>query len=508
MAGLGMVYIVGAGPAGEDYLTCRGRYLLGQAEALVYDALVDPSLLSLSSRSCEVFEVGKRGGQANLPQTAINDLLVRLGGEGRRVVRLKSGDPFIFGRTTAEIQALQAAGCPFEVVPGVSSALAAPLLAGIHLTDPVWSHGFGVVSAHDPDLLDWAGLARLQTLVVLMGSQHLEEIIQRLQHQGCRSDWPVAVIRWAGQAQQQVWEGTLVSIRQVTRGQTLAPCVMVFGEVVKLRHYLVAPDPSSLPLQDKTVLITRASGQSSPFAQLLTAAGARVLELPALEIRPPSSWQGADRAIASLDQYDWLILTSANAVQSFLDRLLTQGKDLRALAGLQLAVVGSKTAAVLEQRGLRPDVIPPEFVADALLDHFPMPVAGQRLLFPRVESGGRDVLVQGFTAQGATVTEVAVYESGCPLVPDPTALAALAAGQVDVITFASSKTVTHTGQLLQQGLGADWLDYLRGVEIAAIGPQTAATCRQILGRVDIQPQDYTLEALTEALVTWASGSSA
>jgi uroporphyrinogen III methyltransferase/synthase len=365
-----------------------------------------------------------------------------------------------------------------------------------------------VVSAHDPDLLDWAGLARLQTLVVLMGSQHLEEIIQRLQHQGCRSDWPVAVIRWAGQAQQQVWEGTLVSIRQVTRGQTLAPCVMVFGEVVKLRHYLVAPDPYSLPLQDKTVLITRASGQSSPFAQLLTAAGARVLELPALEIRPPSSWQGADRAIASLDQYDWLILTSANAVQGFLDRLLTQGKDLRALAGLQLAVVGSKTAAVLEQRGLRPDVIPPEFVADALLDHFPMPVAGQRLLFPRVESGGRDVLVQGFTAQGATVTEVAVYESGCPLVPDPTALAALAAGQVEVITFASSKTVTHTGQLLQQGLGADWLDYLRGVAIAAIGPQTAATCRQILGRVDIQPQDYTLEALTEALVTWASGSSA
>jgi len=195
-------------------------------------------------------------------------------------------------------------------------------------------------------------------------------------------------------------------------------------------------------------------------------------------------------------------------VQGFLDRLLTQGKDLRALAHLQLAVVGSKTAAVLEQRGLRPDLIPPEFVADALLRHFPTPVAGQRLLFPRVESGGRDVLVQGFTAQGATVTEVAVYESGCPLAPDPTALAALAAGRVDVISFASSKTVTHTGQLLQQGLGADWRDHLQGVAIAAIGPQTAATCVQILGRVDIQPQDYTLEALTEALILWASGSSA
>lgn len=508
MAASGMVYIVGAGPAGEDYLTCRGRQLLQQAETLVHDALVDSSLLSLLPPSCQVFEVGKRGGQASFSQTAINDLLVDLCRQGRRVVRLKSGDPFIFGRTTAEIQALQEAGYPFEVVPGVSSALAAPLLAGIPLTDPVWSHGFGVVSAHDPDLLDWAGLARLPTLVVLMGSQHLEEILQRLQHQGCRGDWPVAVIRWAGQTQQQVWEGTLVSIRQITRGQALAPCVMVFGEVVKLRHYLLAADPASLPLRGKTVLITRAAGQSSSFAQLLMAAGAQVLELPALEIRPPSSWQGADRAIADLTQYDWLILTSANAVQGFLDRLLSQGKDLRALAHLQLAVVGNKTAAVLEQRGLRPDLIPPEFVADALLRHFPKPVAGQRLLFPRVESGGRDVLVQGFTAQGATVTEVAVYESGCPLAPDPTALAALAAGRVDVISFASSKTVTHTGQLLHQGLGADWRNHLQGVAIAAIGPQTAATCDQILGRVDIQPQDYTLEALTEALILWASGSSA
>ncbi|MFM7220945.1 MAG: uroporphyrinogen-III C-methyltransferase, partial [Nodosilinea sp.] len=209
MATSGMVYIVGAGPAGEDYLTCRGRHLLGQAEALVHDALVDPSLVSLLPPTCEVFEVGKRGGQASFSQIAINDLLVNLCQQGRRVVRLKSGDPFIFGRTTAEIQALQEAGCPFEVVPGVSSALAAPLLAGIPLTDPVWSHGFGVFSAHDPDLLDWAGLARLPTMVVLMGGQHLEEILQRLQHQGCRSDWPVAVIRWAGQAQQQVWEGTL-----------------------------------------------------------------------------------------------------------------------------------------------------------------------------------------------------------------------------------------------------------------------------------------------------------
>jgi uroporphyrinogen III methyltransferase/synthase len=459
--------------------------------------------------------MGKRGGQPSPPQAEITQLLVKLSQSGRSVVRLKSGDPFIFGRTAAEIQALNEAGCPVEVVPGISSALAAPLLAGIPLTDPVWSHGFGVFTAHNPDLLDWPTLARLHTLVVLMGRRHLEEIIQRLRQNGCRGDMPVAIIRWGGHPQQQVWEGTLLTIRLVTRGETLSPCVIVFGEVVRLRRYLeVSQNPKSkvqnpnpsLPLTQKTILITRATEQSSAFADLLSAQGATVVDLPALEIRPPSTWAGLDGAIAALPTFHWLILSSANAVNFFVDRLLDQGRDLRALSTLKIAVVGRKTAAVLRKRGLLPDFIPPDFVADSMVVHFPEAVAGQRLLFPRVESGGREVLVQEFTAAGAEVVEVAAYESGCPESPDAEALKALKQGQVDVITFASSKTVTHTAQLLEQGLGASWREVLNGVAIASIGPKTSDSCRELLGRVDIEPAEYTLDGLTEAIAAWASAS--
>lgn len=515
----GTVYIVGAGPGSIDYLTLRGRDLLQRAECLVYDALVDEGLLGLLPKGCDRIDVGKRGGQPSPPQAEITQLLVKLALEGRQVVRLKSGDPFIFGRTAAEVQALNEAGCPVEVVPGVSSALAAPLLAGIPLTDPVWSHGFGVFTAHDPDLLDWPTLARLHTLVLLMGSRHLEEIVHRLRQNGCRGDMPVAIIRWGGHSQQQVWEGTVLTIRQVTRGETLSPCVIVFGEVVRLRRYLVASEPIQkskvktqnpsppYPLSQKTILITRAAEQSSAFADLLMAQGATVVDLPALEMRSPSSWDGLDGAIAALPTFSWLILSSANAVNFFVDRLLERGKDLRALSGLKIAVVGRKTAAMLRKRGLVPDFIPPDFVADSLVDHFPEAVAGQRLLFPRVESGGREVLVQSFTTAGAEVVEVAAYESGCPEFADPEALAALKQGRVDVITFASSKTVVHTAQLLEQGLGSQWRSLLDRVAIASIGPKTSDSCRDILGRVDIEPVEYTLDGLTEAIATWASASS-
>ncbi|MBD2112083.1 MULTISPECIES: uroporphyrinogen-III C-methyltransferase [Cyanophyceae] len=537
----GTVYIVGAGPGSLDYLTVRGYTLLQRAECLVYDALLDEALLALLPEGCDRINVGKRGGQPSTAQTDINQLLVKLALEGRQVVRLKSGDPFIFGRTAAEVQALREAGCPVEVVPGVSSALAAPLLAGIPLTDPVWSHGFGVFTAHDLDLLDWPTLARLRTLVLLMGSRHLEEIVHRLRQNGCRGDMPVAIIRWGGHPQQQVWEGSLLTICQATRGETLSPCVTVFGEVVRLRPYLAsgkqptqdskskiqhsgespgavhcfvnAPYASHhpitpLPLTQKTILITRAAEQSSAFADLLITQGATVIDLPALEMRSPSSWAGLDEVIAALPTFSWLILSSANAVNFFVDRLLEQGKDLRALSSLKIAVVGRKTAAVLRQRGLVPDFIPPDFVADSLVGHFPEAVAGQRLLFPRVESGGREVLVQEFTAAGAEVVEVAAYESGCPEFADPNALTALKSGNVDVITFASSKTVVHTAQLLEQGLGADWREVLKGVAIASIGPKTSDSCRELLGRVDIEPAEYTLDGLTEAIVTWASALSA
>lgn len=237
---VGKVYIVGAGPGGPDYLTLRAYRLLTQAEVLVHDALVDADLLGFLPTHCEQIDVGKRGGSPSPSQEDIDRLLVQRCQAGKQVVRLKSGDPFIFGRTISEIQALKEAGCAFEVVPGLSSALAAPLLAGIPLTDAVWSHGFMVITAHDIDLHDWRSLAPIQTLVILMGGRNLPELVHRLRTCGKRAETPVAIIRWAGQAQQQVWEGTLLNIVHLTRGEPLSPCVIVIGEVVGLRRYLQA----------------------------------------------------------------------------------------------------------------------------------------------------------------------------------------------------------------------------------------------------------------------------
>lgn len=234
----GKVYLVGSGPGSVAYLTLRAHQLLGRAEVLVYDALVDGELLTLPPASCRRFDVGKRGGQPSMSQAMINQLLVEQCQQGKQVVRLKSGDPFIFGRSAAEIQALRAAGCAFEVVPGLSSALTAPLLAGIPLTDPVLSRCFAVLSAHEPDALDWETLTQLETLVILMGGRYLAEIVAQLQRYGRSPQTPIAVIQWAGQPRQQIWLGTLADILDKTREQILSPCVITIGEVVGLQPYL------------------------------------------------------------------------------------------------------------------------------------------------------------------------------------------------------------------------------------------------------------------------------
>ncbi|HEY9847325.1 MAG TPA: uroporphyrinogen-III C-methyltransferase, partial [Candidatus Caenarcaniphilales bacterium] len=307
MAHKGKVYLIGAGPGAVAYLTVQAYQLLRQAEVIVYDALVDPRILELAPESCLRLDVGKRGGQPSPAQGAIDRLLVAQCQQQKRVVRLKSGDPFIYGRALSEIQALHRAGCEFEVVPGLSSALAAPLLAGIPLTDPNLSPGFAVFSAHDPAALDWQSLAQLDTLVLLMGGQHLPEIVAQLQQQGRSPQFPIAVIRRGGWADQQVWRGCLNDIIAQTAGQALSPAVIVIGEVVQVQLPTVAQEqamppllhippwqamlPSSAaqparalasqeiqplqgPLAGKTILVTRAAGQSPEFSDRLQQQGA------------------------------------------------------------------------------------------------------------------------------------------------------------------------------------------------------------------------------------------
>ena len=264
-----------------------------------------------------------------------------------------------------------------------------------------------------------------------------------------------------------------------------------------------------LSLKGKTILVTRSAGQSSKFRELLEKEGAEVMEMPALVITPPSSWQELDEAIANLSNFDWLILTSANGVNYFFERLLSQGQDSSALAQLKIAVVGKKTAASLQKFSLKADFIPPNFVADSLVEKFPEQLPGKKILFPRVESGGREILIKELTEKGSIVTEVAAYQSQCPAQIEPLAKDALMRQKIDIITFASSKTVKHFVQLFEQDLVTDSgnskdINYqLQDICIASIGPQTSLTCHQLLGRVDLEAKEYTLEGLTEVILDWA-----
>ncbi len=501
----GKVYLVGAGIGGEEYLTVRGKQLLNTAEVLIYDALVNEKLLKLVPQDCLKIYVGKRGGQLSTSQAEINQLLVAYCLQDKQVVRLKSGDPFIFGRANEEIAALQQANCDFEIIPGISSALAAPLLAGIPLTDKNLSRCFVVVSGHQPEQLNWSALSGVDTIVILMGGRSLAQIIQHLIANGRSPNESIAIIRHCGSLQQQVFWGTLSDIVEKTAARSLSPVVMVIGKVVQLSNQ-DSPQVTAMPLANKTILVTRAAEQSSKFTTLLQQQGATVIEMPALAIAPPSSWTALDQAIANLSQFQWLILTSANGVDYFFNRLTTLGYDARALGGVKIAVVGRKTAAVLQTRQLNPDFIPPNFIADSLVANFPEDLTGQKVLFPRVETGGREILVQELTSQGASVIEVAAYQSKCPEQIAPLAWQALQQQRIDIVTFASSKTVQNFDQLLQQQASlAEIKLILANVCLASIGPQTSKTCQELLGRIDLEASEYTLEGLTQVITNYKFG---
>ncbi len=519
-----VVYLLGCGCGTVDYLTVRGYELLKRADVVVFDALIDQDLLDLLPLDCDRIDVGKRGGKPSLKQSEIDQILVNACVGKACTIRLKTGDPFIFGRTTSEIQALRDAGIHYEVIPGISSAIAAPLFASIPLTDAVLSRSFTVLSAHEPETIDWSIFAPLDTLVILMGARSLPQIVSALVHQDRSTETAIGIIRWAGQPEQQVWVGTLGNIVQITKGESLSPCIIVIGEVVRLREFLLPLDTvkASLerssnpgldselrdnsaaliikPLTSHTILVTRSVEQSTTFSNLLIEQGAKIVEMPTLEILPPSDWGELDRSISEIQAYDWLILTSANAVDYFFDRFISQGQDLRTLATCKFAVVGKKTAKFLNARGFTPDFTPPEFVADSLIDHFPTPIAGLKLLFPRVESGGRELLVKSFSNAGATVCEVAAYQSSCPTTANSIAIEALKLGQITIVTFASSKTAQHFYQLVQSSIGPDWSQILKNVCIASIGPQTSKTCQELFGRVDVEAAEYTLEGLVDGIV--------
>ena len=502
MSGVGRVTLVGAGPGDPGLLTLRGADALRSADAVVYDALASTELLALAPAHAERIDVGKRGHDApTRSQGDINALLLRLAREGKTVVRLKGGDPFVFGRGGEECSALAAAGIPFEVVPGVSSVIGALAYAGIPITDRRHSASFAVVTGHkDPSRVSeetrWRELATAaDTLVILMGMRNLEHIVQRIVEGGRSPTTPAAAVMEGTLPGQRVVEAPLAELpRRVSEAGLGAPAVVVVGEVATLRETLAWYEKR--PLFGRRVLVTRAEDQADEMVAALRAAGAEAIVTPMIRIAPPASFAETDAALARLPDYDVLLLTSVNAIRRLAARAEEQGVSLGDLDARVLCV-GPKTAEATLAQGLPVHALPGErFDAEGLLELIARELEprDKRILFPRAERA-RAVLLDGLRAAGAEVDAVSVYRT-VPADADAAALRArLVSGEIDVLTFTSPSTVHNFCALLDPNARAA----AESAVIAAIGPVTAKALRKEGLEPSVVPERASAPDLVAAL---------
>ena len=499
----GKVYLVGAGPGDPGLLTLKGKECLEAADVVLYDYLANPVLLQYAPAKAERIYVGRRGRGQYQDQADINRVLIERAKEGNVVVRLKGGDPFVFGRGGEEAEAVAAAEVDFEVVPGVTAAVAVPAYAGIPVTHRTLASTVTFVTGHeDPTkpvaLLEWPKLASTSgTLVFMMGMKNLPSIVRQLLSEGRPSDTPVAAIRWGTRADQQTIVGTLGDVVEKAEAAHLEPpTVIVVGEVVRLRRQLNWFETK--PLFGKRVVLTRAQEQAREFSQLLAAYGAEPVEVPTIQIVPPVSWQAIDDALTCLSVYRWLIFTSVNGVRPFMDRLHAAGKDARALANLRLCAIGPRTAQELETYGLITDVVPTEFQAEGVIAALAQGgIRGSRILIPRAEVA-REILPEQLRKLGATVDVVPVYRTIAPAVDVDSLTQQFHDGQVAAVTFTSSSTVRNFVEVFG---GRDAVrPLLAGVVVACIGPITASTAEEYGLTVTVMPAENTVPALAEAIV--------
>ncbi len=499
----GKVSLIGAGPGDPGLLTLKGLERLRQADVIVYDALINPVLLDWAKPHVPKIFVGKRGQQHAREQSEINDLLVRQALRGRRVARLKGGDPLVFGRGGEEAMVLHDHGIPFEIIPGVSSASGAPAYAGIPLTDRRAGSMVTLVTGHEGRgkaiaPVDWAGISRQSTLVIFMGLEQLPVITQRLITALWPPKTPVAIIRWGSTPQQVVVEGTLETIAdKADAAELTSPVLIVIGKVVGLRKKIRWFDLQ--PLFGKKIVITRAAEQAQEFASLLEDQGAEVIPFPTIQIVPPKSYDPLDQAIRHIDRYHWIVFTSVNGVKGFFERLETLGRDIRDLQGARLGAIGPKTSAQLTQRGLRVDAFPAEYRAEALADVIG-DVKGQSVLLARAEEA-RDVLPKTLEERGARVQVVPVYRTIKARRMASAVKKRLLDGEIDVVTFTSSSTVDG---FLQHFTAAQRRRLFQKTRAAAIGPITAATLRTYGIRPAIRASRYTIDALAKAIAKYFS----
>jgi uroporphyrinogen III methyltransferase/synthase len=505
---LGKVYLVGAGPGDPGLITVKGLQLLSRAEVVVYDYLASKKLLKHVPKEAEFIYAGKKGGGHHAhTQDEINQMLVDHARAGKMVVRLKGGDPFIFGRGGEEIEKIVEAGIPFEVVPGVTSATAAATYAGIPITHRGYTASVAFVTGHeDPTKKDstiaWDKLATaVGTLVFYMGIKNLPSISEKLIANGRDPKTPVAVIRWASTPEQHSVYGTLEDIADIVHREDIKPpAIVVVGDVVTLREKIDWFEKR--PLFRKRILVTRTREQASELIARLEDLGADCVEGATISIEPPDSWEDLDRALAEMETYQWVLFTSINAIQFFFKRLHEKGMDARALKGPKLGVVGKATAEYLLQFGLKADLLPEEFTGEGLAKSLVHEgISGSRILIPRALKA-REILPEILQQAGAEVSVVPVYQNKRPEGHEEELRTLFENHAIDMITFTSSSTVTNFLHMLNAGSEEKLKELLEGVKIAAIGPITAETIRKNNLQIDVQPETYTIPDLVESILTY------
>ena len=492
MATPGKVYLIGAGPGDPGLLTLKGRAILERADCVVYDFLAAAELLRYCRPETEKIFAGKRGGGPRRPQDEITQILIEKARQGALVARLKGGDPFVFGRGGEEALALVKAGIPFEVVPGVTSGIAAPAYAGIPVTHREFTSSVSFVAGHEDFPPDISELDR-GTLVFFMGTRKLSQIASSLIAQGRSPQEPAAVIHWGSRPSQQVVTGPLGEIAARSANLT-PPTVLVVGDVVSLRDQLGWFE--KLPLFGKRIVITRSREQAEVLRDALMELGAEVIEIPTIVIRDPASWAPLDQTLGRLNEFEFLLVTSANGVRNFMSRLKLSGRDARDLKGLRIGAIGPVTAAEFDRYGISVDFVPKEYRAEGLLEALKSEdIRGKGFLIPRAKVA-RDLVPRALEERGARVEVVEAYETVPP---------AYAAGELeglltpppDAITFTSSSTASNFAKLFA---GKPLSQVLSGTTVASIGPITSDTVRKLGLEVSIEAVESTIPGLVRALV--------
>lgn len=497
-----MVYLVGAGPGDPKLITLKGLECIQKAQVVVYDRLVSPRLLSHVRPDAELIYAGKSPDKHTFKQDEINRILVEKAKEGKVVTRLKGGDPFVFGRGGEEALTLQENGIPFEVVPGITSAIAVPAYAGIPVTHRGLASNLTIVTGNeDPaknnSSIAWETIAPDKgTTVFLMGMRNLPLIVAKLLDHGKPAATPVAVISWGTRTEQRTVVGTLDNIvEKVAQAKIRHPAIIVVGQVVNLRDKLRWVEKK--PLFGKRVVITRARSQASTLAQKVETLGGEPFEFPVIDIAEPLDYAPMDEAISNIHSYNWIIFTSVNGVISFFKRLRFLGKDIRELQGIRISAIGPKTREEIEKYGLFVDYVPDEYRAEAVIEGLgAQEVRGKRILLPRADIA-RKILPQELSRMGAQVNEVTAYRTVRGKGDVRLMEAMLVEGTAHIITFTSSSTVRNFVDMLGREKAGR---LLRDITVACIGPVTAETATQLGLHVDVLAEEYTIDGLMQAIV--------